>query len=42
MVNSYIDGEVDNKDEAAYYLANGKYNAIADVDTGSSITDLWY
>jgi nitrite reductase/ring-hydroxylating ferredoxin subunit len=34
----FIDGEVNDKDEAAYYLANGKYNAIADVDTGSSIT----
>ena len=33
----FIDGEVDKKDEAAYYLANGKYNAISGIDTGSSI-----
>ena len=33
----YIDGEVNNKDEAAYYLANGKYNHLSDIDTGSDI-----
>ncbi|NSB12491.1 N-acetylmuramoyl-L-alanine amidase family protein [Clostridium beijerinckii] len=32
----YIDGEVNNKDEAAYYLANGKYNNLSDIDSGSS------
>ena len=34
----YIDGEVNDKDEAAYYLADGKYNALEGVDTGSSFT----
>lgn len=33
----YIDGEVNNQNDAAYYLANGKYNAISGIDTGSSI-----
>jgi len=33
----YIDGEVNNKDEAAYYLANGKYNSLSDIDSGSDI-----
>ncbi|NRT78933.1 N-acetylmuramoyl-L-alanine amidase family protein [Clostridium beijerinckii] len=32
----YIDGEINNKDEAAYYLANGKYNNLSDIDSGSS------
>jgi len=32
----YIDGEVNNKDDAAYYLANGKYNNLSDVNSGSS------
>lgn len=34
--NFYIDGEVNNKDEAAYYLANGKYNNLSDIDSGLS------
>ena len=34
----YIDGEVNDKDEAAYYLADGKYNNLSDVDAGSDIT----
>jgi len=33
----YIDGEVNNQDDAAYYLANGKYNNLSDVDSGSSV-----
>jgi hypothetical protein len=33
----YIDGEVNDKDEAAYYLADGKYNNLSDVDAGSDI-----
>ena len=33
----YIDGEVNNKDDAAYYLASGKYNNLSDVDSGSSV-----
>ncbi len=33
----YIDGEVNDKDEAAYYLANGKYNSLSDIDSGSDI-----
>ena len=34
----YIDGEVNDKDEAAYYLADGKYNNLSDIDAGSDIT----
>jgi len=33
----YIDGEVNDKDEAAYYVSNGKFNNLSDVDTGSDI-----
>ncbi|WP_238860833.1 N-acetylmuramoyl-L-alanine amidase family protein [Clostridium sp. YIM B02569] len=33
----YIDGEVNDKDEAVYYLNNGKYNDVSDIDTGSSV-----
>lgn len=33
----YIDGEVNDKDEASYYLANGKYNNLSNIDSGSSI-----
>jgi len=33
----YIDGEVNNQGDAAYYLANGKYNNLSDVDSGSSV-----
>ncbi|NSB89067.1 hypothetical protein [Clostridium saccharobutylicum] len=33
----YIDGEVNNKDESVYYLSNGKYNNLSNVDSGSSI-----
>ncbi|OOM10454.1 N-acetylmuramoyl-L-alanine amidase family protein [Clostridium saccharobutylicum] len=33
----YIDGEVNNKDESAYYLSNGKYNNLSNIDSGSSI-----
>jgi hypothetical protein len=32
----YIDGAVNNQDDATYYLANGKYNALSNVDSGSS------
>lgn len=38
MVKFYVDGEVNDKDEAAYYLADGKYNAISDVDSGSDVS----
>jgi len=34
----YIDGEVNDKDEAAYYLTDGKYNNLSDIDAGSDIT----
>ncbi|MGN2368627.1 N-acetylmuramoyl-L-alanine amidase family protein [Clostridium cagae] len=34
----YLDGEVNDKDEAAYYLANGKYNEVKDVDSNSEIS----
>jgi hypothetical protein len=33
----YIDGEVNDKDEATYYVADGKYNNLSDVDAGSDI-----
>lgn len=33
----YIDGDVNNQDDASYYLANGKYNNLSDVDSGSSV-----
>jgi len=33
----YIDGEVNNQDDASYYLANGKYNNLSKVDSGSSV-----
>ncbi|HEX9025060.1 MAG TPA: N-acetylmuramoyl-L-alanine amidase family protein, partial [Clostridium sp.] len=33
----YIDGGVNNQDDASYYLANGKYNNLSDVDSGSSV-----
>ena len=32
----FIDGAVDNKDDAANYLANGKYNTLANVDSGAT------
>ena len=35
----YIDGEVNDKDEAAYYLADGKYNNLSDIDSGSDVTN---
>ncbi len=31
----YIDGEVNDKDEAAYYLAGGKYSELESVDSNS-------
>jgi len=31
----YIDGEVNDKDEAAYYVADGKYNNLSDIDAGA-------
>ncbi|NFG60749.1 N-acetylmuramoyl-L-alanine amidase family protein [Clostridium sp. CMCC3677] len=31
----YVDGEVNDKDEAAYYLADGKYSELEDVDSNS-------
>jgi glucan-binding YG repeat protein len=33
----YIDGGVNNKDNAAYYLANSKYTNLSDIDSGSSV-----
>ncbi|MBN1039808.1 N-acetylmuramoyl-L-alanine amidase family protein [Clostridium botulinum] len=32
----YIDGELNDKDEAAYYLANGKYNELEKIDSNSA------
>ncbi|AWK50044.1 cell wall-binding protein [Clostridium beijerinckii] len=34
----YIDGEIEDKDEATFYLADGEYTELEDVDTGSDIT----
>ena len=33
----YIDGEINDKDEATYYISNGKYKNLSDIDTGSDI-----
>jgi len=32
----YVDGSVDNKDEAVYYVADGQYNDVSDLDSGST------
>ena len=32
----YIDGAVDGKDDAANYLADGKYNTLSDIDSGAT------
>ncbi|NFN14554.1 N-acetylmuramoyl-L-alanine amidase family protein [Clostridium botulinum] len=34
----YVDGEVSDKDEAAYYLADGKYSELEDIDSNSEIS----
>ncbi|WP_315081243.1 N-acetylmuramoyl-L-alanine amidase family protein [uncultured Clostridium sp.] len=34
----YLDGEVNDKDEAAYYLASGKFDELKDVDSNSEIS----
>ncbi|AGF58575.1 glucan-binding YG repeat protein [Clostridium saccharoperbutylacetonicum] len=31
----YIDAEINDKDEASYYLVGGKYNELSDIDAGS-------
>ncbi|NFN94084.1 N-acetylmuramoyl-L-alanine amidase family protein [Clostridium botulinum] len=36
--NFYVDGEVNDKDEAAYYLADGKYNELDKIDSNSEVT----
>ena len=33
----YIDGEIDDNSEAAYYLSNGKYTELDDIDSGDTI-----
>ncbi|MBN1056550.1 N-acetylmuramoyl-L-alanine amidase family protein, partial [Clostridium botulinum] len=33
----YVDGEINDKDEAVYYLNDGKYNEIENIDSGDSI-----
>jgi len=34
----YVDGEINNKDEASYYLASGKYNDLSsDITAGSDV-----
>ncbi|WP_252224075.1 N-acetylmuramoyl-L-alanine amidase family protein [Clostridium sp. ZBS2] len=35
--NFYIDGELEDKDEAAYYLSAGKYTELEDVDSNSDV-----
>ncbi|MFT8352570.1 N-acetylmuramoyl-L-alanine amidase family protein [Clostridium saccharoperbutylacetonicum] len=32
----FVDAEINDKDDATYYLADGKYNNLADIDTGST------
>ncbi|WP_252234581.1 N-acetylmuramoyl-L-alanine amidase family protein [Clostridium sp. ZS1] len=36
--NFYIDGELEDKDEAAYYLSNGKYSDLESVDSNSEVS----
>ena len=37
--NFYVDGNVVDEDtDAAYFLSNGKYTELADIDTGSSVS----
>ena len=33
----YIDGELEGKDEDAYYVSNGKYTDLEDVDSGDDV-----
>lgn len=33
----YIDGEFEDKDEAAYYVSNGKYTDLDDIDSGDDV-----
>ena len=33
----YVDGEVEDKDEAAYYVSDGDYTQLDDIDSGSDI-----
>ena len=35
---SYIDGEINDKDEATYYVANSKYNNLSDIDSGADVS----
>ena len=35
--NFYVDGEVEDKDEASYFLSGGKYKDLEDVDSGADI-----
>jgi glucan-binding YG repeat protein len=35
---AYIDGAIDDKDDATYYVADGKYTALEDIDSGDSVT----
>ncbi|AGF59144.1 N-acetylmuramoyl-L-alanine amidase family protein [Clostridium saccharoperbutylacetonicum] len=34
----FVDAEINDKDDATYYLADGKYNNLADIDTGSTVS----
>ena len=33
----YIDGELEDKDEATYYVSNGKYTDLDDIDSGDTV-----
>lgn len=33
----YIDGELEDKDEAAYYVSDGKYTELDDIDSGDEV-----
>ncbi|MFR1377592.1 MAG: N-acetylmuramoyl-L-alanine amidase family protein [Clostridium neonatale] len=33
----YIDGDLEDKDEAAYYLSDGKYTDLDDIDSGDEV-----
>lgn len=33
----YVDGEINNQDDATYYLSNGKYTNLSNIDSNSSV-----
>jgi hypothetical protein len=34
---AYIDGAINDKDDATYYVASGKYNSLSDIDSGADV-----